>query len=376
MSESLSAHAEPVLLGAQAQSYLARLASERGYSPKTVASYRIDLVDLQKLVDQRRAAAGGRLSLPPPSTEAGSRTQPPTRLDWSVVDERAVRTWVAGAARRGLSARTIARRLSAWRGFFDWLAETSGGVGNPARGVRAPRAPRRLPSALAPDQAVQLVDDPVAQGFEAIRDRAIFELLYSSGLRLSELLGLDARYFEADALAPRSGGWLELEQAQVTVTGKGAKRRTVPVGRAAREALASWLIEREHFLSRNAKADGRALFLSSRGTRLSARSVQQRLAQRGIVRGIPAKVHPHMLRHSFASHLLQSSGDLRAVQELLGHASIASTQVYTSLDFQRLAAVYDAAHPRARRDRAEVSAGKIPADKAAAAQAKAPKGRR
>lgn len=377
MNESFSTEGEPVVvLGAEAERYLDRLARERGYSPKTVASYRIDLAVLQTLVDQRSAAAGGRLFSSSPPSEAGSRAQPPAKLDWSVVDERAVRAWVAGAARQGLSARTIARRLSAWRGFYDWLAETSGGVGNPARGVRAPRAPRRLPSALAPDQAVQLVDDAGARGFEAIRDRAIFELLYSSGLRLSELLGLDARYFEAEAPAPRSASWLELEQAQVTVTGKGAKRRTVPVGREARAALASWLIERERFLSRNAKADGRALFLSSRGTRLSARSVQLRLAHRGIVRGIPAKVHPHMLRHSFASHLLQSSGDLRAVQELLGHASIASTQVYTSLDFQRLAAVYDAAHPRARRDPAgEAPAGKIPAGTTPAVQAKVPKGR-
>jgi integrase/recombinase XerC len=269
--------------------------------------------------------------------------------DFSLIEERTVRAWVARASREGLSARSIARRLSAWRGFYDWLAATRGLAINPVRGVRAPKAPRRLPSALAPDQAVMLVDDPEAQGFEALRDRAIFELLYSSGLRLSELISLDVRYFEASASLDRSRSWLSVEQSEVSVTGKGSKRRTVPVGRQALEALASWMEERERFLTLNPKADGRALFLSSRGGRLSGRSVQLRLKRRGIVQGVPASVHPHMLRHSFASHLLQSSGDLRAVQELLGHSSIASTQVYTALDFQRLAAVYDAAHPRARK---------------------------
>jgi integrase/recombinase XerC len=193
------------------------------------------------------------------------------------------------------------------------------------------------------------VADPQAEGFDAVRDRAIAELLYSSGLRLSELISLDIRYFEPAAGRPRSASWLSLTEAEVIVTGKGAKRRSVPVGRDALTALRAWLSERERFLTLKSLPDERALFLSRRGQRLSARSVQLRLKRRGIAQGVAASVHPHMLRHSFASHLLQSSGDLRAVQELLGHASIASTQVYTALDFQRLAAVYDAAHPRARR---------------------------
>lgn len=309
--------------------YLEQLRVERSYSPQTLAAYRADLVHLIDIATERSA----------------DRRMP----DWHRVDERAVRGWVARASREGLSARSIARRLSAWRGFFDWLAEHRGLVGNPARGVRAPRQPRRLPSALAPDQAVRLVSDPQAEGFEAIRDRAIAELFYSSGLRLTELTSLDVLFFEAAAGMPRSASWLSLDESEVIVTGKGSKRRSVPVGRDALAALGTWLAERERFLTENPASDERALFLSSRGTRLSARSVQLRLKRRGIVQGIPANVHPHMLRHSFASHLLQSSGDLRAVQELLGHASIASTQVYTALDFQRLAAVYDAAHPRARR---------------------------
>ena len=310
-------------------SFLEQLRIERGYSPRTIAAYQADLDPLAGLACER----GG----------AGSA------FDWGRIDERAVRSWVARASRDGASPRSIARRLSAWRGFFDWLAEHRGGAGNPARGVRAPRLPKRLPSALAPDQAVRLVADPQAEGFDAVRDRAIAELLYSSGLRLSELISLDIRYFEPASGRPRSASWLSLTEAEVIVTGKGAKRRSVPVGRDALTALRAWLSERERFLTLKSLPDERALFLSRRGQRLSARSVQLRLKRRGIAQGVAASVHPHMLRHSFASHLLQSSGDLRAVQELLGHASIASTQVYTALDFQRLAAVYDAAHPRARR---------------------------
>ena len=312
--------------------YLERLRVERGYSPRTLAAYQADLEVLVGIADERSAGAN-----------------PSGRSDWRGIDERAVRSWVARASRDGLAPRSIARRLSAWRGFLDWLAEREGLAGNAARGVRAPRLPRRLPSALAPDQAVRLVDDPRAEGFEALRDRAIFELLYSSGLRLSELISLDVRHFEAESGRPRSVSWLSPGEAEVIVTGKGGKRRSVPVGRQALEALAVWLPERERFLTLKPSSDQRPLFLSARGTRLSGRSVQLRLKRRGIVQGVPASVHPHMLRHSFASHLLQSSGDLRAVQELLGHASIASTQIYTALDFQRLAAVYDAAHPRARR---------------------------
>jgi integrase/recombinase XerC len=257
---------------------------------------------------------------------------------------------VAAAARAGLAPSSIARRLSAWRGFFDWLAARGELGTNPARGVRAPRRGKRLPKALAPDLALRYVvpaEDEDTASFERTRDQAVIELLYSSGLRLSELTGLDARYVEA-AGGYRSAGWLSRDEAEVQVLGKGGKRRTVPVGGPALAAIDAWLARRAAFLALHPGADPHALFLSTRGARLSGRAVQRSVRRIAIERGVPVDVHPHVLRHSFASHLLQSSGDLRAVQELLGHASIATTQVYTSLDFQRLAAVYDAAHPRAR----------------------------
>ncbi len=311
--------------------YLLRLRTERGCSPRTLDAYGRELALLGRLADGRA---------------------------WSSVLEGDVRRWVAAAARDGLSPVSIARRLSAWRGFFDWLAARGEVHANPARGVRAPKRGRRLPKALAPDLAMRLVTavdapagrgaagDPDALEFERVRDQAIVELLYSSGLRLSELTGLDARYVEAPGYV--SAGWLSRDEAEVQVLGKGGKRRTVPVGGPALAALDAWLSVRARWLALHPGTDPHALFLSRRGPRLSNRAVQRSLHRMAIERGIPADVHPHVLRHSFASHLLQSSGDLRAVQELLGHASIATTQVYTSLDFQRLAAVYDAAHPRAR----------------------------
>ena len=301
--------------------YLARLRVERGCSPRTLAGYGRELALLARLAQPRA---------------------------WDAVTEADVRRWVAAAAREQLSPASIARRLSAWRGFFAWLAERGGVQSNPVGGVRAPRRARRLPKALSPDLAARLVGRAPEKddAFERVRDKALIELLYSSGLRLSELTGLDARYVEHDGAA--SSGWLSRGEAEVQVLGKGGKRRTVPVGRHALDALDRWLAVRQSWLALHPQADARALFLTRRGTRLSNRAVQVRVRQLALERGIPADVHPHVLRHSFASHLLQSSGDLRAVQELLGHASIASTQVYTSLDFQRLAAVYDAAHPRAR----------------------------
>ena len=312
------------------QRYLALLAGERGFSPRTIAGYGIDFAALAALV-----------------RGAGDTGDEP---DWAAVEQQHLRRWVAASAREGTSARTIARRLSAWRGFFDWLAAQRLVPANPARGLRAPRAPRRLPKALAPDLAVQLVQPQAPSDgdddFATARDDAIAELFYSSGLRLSELVSLDERHF---AEPPASIGWIDLEEAEATVLGKGGRRRTVPVGSAAREALARWLALRAEWRVLHPGCDERALFLGARGARISPRTVQLRLKRRALLRGIPADVHPHVLRHSFASHLLQSSGDLRAVQELLGHASIATTQIYTSLDFQRLAAVYDAAHPRARR---------------------------
>ena len=310
--------------------YLERLRSERGCSPRTLASYRLDLRALAELALGEGAAA-----------------TPPAEPDWSAVTEHRVRRWVAASSRAGLSARSIARRLSAWRGFFDWLAAQGEAAANPARGVRGPRAPRRLPKALPPDVAVRFVGAAHGDDFESVRDQAMLELFYSSGLRLSELTSLDVRHFDGPGGA--STGWIDLDEAELTVRGKGGRTRTVPIGRAAREALQRWLAVRSDWCAGRPRCDERALFLGVQGRRLANRTVQVRLKRLALARGVPANVHPHVLRHSFASHLLQSSGDLRAVQELLGHASIATTQVYTSLDFQRLAAVYDAAHPRARR---------------------------
>jgi integrase/recombinase XerC len=233
---------------------------------------------------------------------------------------------------RGLSGRSLARMLSAWRAFFRHQLEVDSSIGeDPCAGLKAPKSARRLPSALSPDEASRLVtigDDD----FLGLRDRAIFELAYSSGLRLSELAGLDLT-------------GLDLAGGEVRVLGKGSKERIVPVGTAARDALARWLRERAALRD----VDARALFVGQSGKRLSPRAIELRLAQWAVRQGLTQHVHPHMLRHSFASHVLQSSGDLRAVQEMLGHASIASTQVYTHLDFQALAKVYDAAHPRAKR---------------------------
>ena len=250
------------------------------------------------------------------------------------LDAQQIRRFVARLHATGLSGRTLALTLSAWRGLYRWLARHRGFAANPVQGVRAPKSPRHLPKALSVEQAQQLLESPAAEAPEAVRDRAMFELLYSSGLRLAELVALDA-----------DDGRLDLKQGEVTVTGKGAKTRTVPVGGRAREALRDWLKTRALL----AASQERALFVGARGRRIAAGTVQGRLRAWAKRQGLGASVHPHMLRHSFASHVLQSSQDLRAVQEMLGHASISSTQVYTHLDFQALAKVYDAAHPRARK---------------------------
>lgn len=250
------------------------------------------------------------------------------------LDSGAIRHAVARLHAAGLSARSLALTLSAWRGLYRWLARHKEFGANPVDGVRAPKAPRALPQALSVEQAKQLLDSPQAATPWHVRDRAMFELLYSSGLRLAELVSLDA-----------GDGRLDLRAGEVTVTGKGGKTRTVPVGAKARAALAAWLAERE----RLAAPGELALFVGARGRRISPRVVQARLAAWARASGLGAPVHPHLLRHSFATHVLQSSQDLRAVQEMLGHASISTTQVYTHLDFQSLAKVYDAAHPRARK---------------------------
>ncbi|MFC5498636.1 tyrosine recombinase XerC [Caenimonas terrae] len=253
-----------------------------------------------------------------------------------------IRRWVAQMHSRGRSGRGIALILSGWRGFYTWLGREGRVQSNPVQDVRAPKAPKPLPKALAVDDSVQLADwhDESADPWLEARDAAMVELLYGCGLRVGELVGLDA------VASTTARGWIDLEAGEAHVLGKGSKRRSVPVGRKALQALQAWLPLR----AADAKhADQPALFTGRHGTRLTAQAVWQRLKQRSMKAGLATPVHPHMLRHSFASHLLQSSGDLRAVQELLGHANITTTQVYTRLDFQHLAKAYDAAHPRAQR---------------------------
>jgi integrase/recombinase XerC len=245
-----------------------------------------------------------------------------------------IRRMVAQLHAKGLSPRTLALVLSAWRGWFRWLARHRGLRANPVLGIRAPRAGRPLPKALSVEAAQKLLDGRAGEDTATLRDRAMFELLYSSGLRVGELVALDAR-----------DGRLDLAQGEVTVTGKGAKTRTVPVGARARDALQRWLSVRAQLAASGEKA----LFVGSRGRRISGAVVAARLKRWALAAGSAERVHPHMLRHSFATLVLQSSQDLRAVQEMLGHASISTTQVYTHLDFQALAKVYDAAHPRARK---------------------------
>ena len=246
-----------------------------------------------------------------------------------------IRRWVAQMNSAGRSGRGIALILSGWRGFYVWAGRQGLVDSNPVQDVRAPKSPKPLPKALGVDDAVQFADfESDDKAWLEARDSAIVELLYGSGLRAGELVGLDVLASKA------ARGWVDLQAAQAHVLGKGEKRRTVPVGRTALDALQHWLALRGE--------SGTPLFLGRNGTRLTAQSVWARLKRRSLQAGLAVPVHPHMLRHSFASHVLQSSGDLRAVQELLGHANITTTQVYTRLDFQHLAKAYDAAHPRAK----------------------------
>lgn len=317
-----------VELPATAEAFLRELATLRRASPHTLTAYRSDL---ERLFPWMRDAGVDVLHL----TSADVR--------------RAAARLHAG----GQAPASIARTLSAWRSYFRWLAREGVIASNPAVGVRAPRRAKRLPKALPPDTAVRLASHDTDGSPQALRDRALVELLYSSGLRLAETVSLDWQYFRADPLSglPASTGWIELAEAQVTVTGKGRRTRTVPMGQAAVAALRAWLAVRHRIAGSKAGAgaEGRALFVSARGQRLGGRAVRTRIATLARTLGLGVHVHPHMLRHSMASHVLQSSGDLRAVQELLGHANISSTQIYTQLDFQHLAKVYDATHPRARR---------------------------
>ena len=269
--------------------------------------------------------------------------------DWFAAFDRPIREagpqdlkgFIAAEHRRGQDGRSIRRALAALRSFFDFCAREGWIEANPAAGLRAPKAARRLPRTLDADQMDHLLsaksDEPSeSEDWRALRDQAMFELFYSSGLRLSELVGTDVES-------------VDLHEGTVRVLGKGSKERTVPVGRVAREAILAWLPARALRIGSDASPDRGPLFIGPRGQRLGQRAVQQRLNQRARTRGVDGRVHPHALRHSFASHLLESSGDLRAIQEMLGHADIGTTQIYTHLDFQHLARVYDVAHPRARR---------------------------
>lgn len=296
------------------QAYLQHVRVEKRLAERTVTLYTQDLDKLAQLV----ASAG---------------------LSLQRVQNAHIRRWVAQMHSGGRSARGIALILSGWRGFYGWLGRQGLVDHNPVQDVRAPKAGKPLPKALGVDESVQLAshveaaDDPVLEA----RDACITELLYGCGLRIGELVGLDV------GASGRARGWIDLQAGEAHVLGKGSKRRSVPLGRSALLALQAWLGARDGWAK-----DDAALFIGRRGQRLTPQHIRVRLKRRSLLAGLATPVHPHMLRHSFASHVLQSSRDLRAVQELLGHASISTTQVYTRLDFQHLAQVYDAAHPRAQ----------------------------
>jgi integrase/recombinase XerC len=287
--------------------YLKHLRTERRLSPHTASNYARDL----------RALA-----------EFATRS----KLDsWRRIDSQHVRMFAARSHAGGLSPRSVQRRLSAVRGFFNYLVRERAAASNPAMDIRAPKAGKRLPGTLDVDALNHLLDIPPENAL-AIRDRAIMELFYSSGLRLDELVGLDLQS-------------LDLTDRMVRVLGKGSKTRIVPVGRKAVEAMREWLKTRGSVAS----PDETALFVGRNGERLKHRAIQLRIAYWAKRKGLPSHVHPHLFRHSFATHLLESSKDLRGVQELLGHADISTTQIYTHLDFAHLARTYDASHPRAKR---------------------------
>ncbi len=301
--------------------YLQHVRVTRRLAERTVLLYTSDLAHLQSFAD------ASALALPD-------------------VKPTHIRRWVATMHTKGRSPRGIALILSGWRGFYTWLGREGHLGANPVQGVRAPKVPKPLPKALPVDDAVALAaftqsHDQTDPWLEA-RDALVVELLYGGGLRVGELVGLNVVASNA-AL-----GWIDAQSGEATVTGKGGKRRTVPIGQYAASALATWLALRSQKM-RPSDADSGALIINPKGQRLSPQHLRVRLKARAALAGLATPVHPHMLRHSFASHLLQSSGDLRAVQELLGHASISTTQIYTRLDFQHLAKVYDAAHPRAKK---------------------------
>jgi integrase/recombinase XerC len=290
--------------------YIAFLNFERGLSPLTRENYERDITQLIALADSNAL---------------------------NTLQVNHIRRFIASLHGKGLGGKSIARMLSSWRGFFDFLVNRKSYINNPVIGLKAPKSPKTLPQALSIEQAVKLVDirdDDVL----SIRDHAILELFYSSGLRLSELVNLNM-----DAL--------DFSEGTVVVTGKGNKTRIVPIGEHAIQAIQTWCISRAQILLNKLanNTSEKAVFIGLQGRRISARNIQYRLKEWSIKQGINSPVHPHMLRHSFASHVLQSSGDLRAVQEMLGHANISTTQVYTHLDYQHLTKVYDQAHPRAKK---------------------------
>ncbi len=310
------------------QQYAQYLSAENRYAELTAAAYRRDLSGFMRWLQHgaKPSEAGQDCTIPPntaiePATEARALRATGTEI----------RSWIGQLHRQGRAGKTLQRKLSALRHFYHWLLHNGQVEANPVVGIRAPRQPRRLPDTLSAEQLDFLLarqpDHPLA-----LRDYAMLELFYSSGLRLAELVGLDL----AD---------LDVQQAMVRVTGKGDKQRDVPVGRMALKALLAWLDVRGDWC----ELDTSALFVSRQRKRISMRNVQARLVYWQQQQGMTQKLHPHKLRHSFASHLLESSGDLRAVQEMLGHTDISTTQIYTHLDFQHLAKVYDKAHPRARK---------------------------
>ncbi len=308
--------------------YLQSLAEQRRLAVRTVTLYRLALTKLLHFMDQ-------------------------DKLDLSQLKSHHIRGWVARLHAQGLQGRSIALHLAAWRGWFKWLGQRGQISLNPADGIRAPKQGKPLPKAISVDHAMALADAAAANAaappsttstranhdapWLAARDHCMVELLYGCGLRSSELLGLDVQAH------PTAAGWIDAASGQAHVLGKGGKRRIVPVGPPALAALSHWLAMR----GTHAHSDEMALLVGRGGQRLGAPQLRKRLQSLAQHSGLPTHVHPHMLRHSFASHLLQSSSDLRGVQELLGHAHISSTQIYTRLDFQHLAKAYDAAHPRA-----------------------------
>ncbi len=290
----------------QVDGFLRYLKVERQLSPLTLLNYRRQLTAIIHLGEEMKLKS------------------------WQQCDAATVRSLAVRSRRAGLQASSLALRLSALRSFFDWMVSQGELKANPAKGITTPKAGRHLPKNIEVDDVNHLLDidlnDPLA-----VRDRAMLEVMYGAGLRLSELVNMDC-------------GHIDLSTGEVWVMGKGSKERRVPVGRSAVTWVEHWLDLRELF-----GPDDDALFLAKTGKRISARNVQKRFGEWGIKQGLSSHVHPHKLRHSFATHMLESSGDLRAVQELLGHANLSTTQIYTHLDFQHLASVYDAAHPRAKR---------------------------